>query len=94
MQTLKQVSVEQRLVTEIPNITEMEEQLIYISLEYKTASHLCLCGCKNLTVTPLGIGWWTIFIERGKINIQPSIGNFQFDCKSHYIIKNGIANFV
>ena len=34
----------------------IEENKIYISEEYKCAAHNCLCGCGNLTITPLGGG--------------------------------------
>lgn len=77
-------------------ITEkLEENKIYISKMYGTAIHNCLCGCGNLTVTPLGPDGW-ILTEHpdGKISFHPSIGNYQFPCKSHYVITKNKANFL
>lgn len=94
MKTIKKVEVFPVFVEYVPDNKLMKEQEIYISREYKTAVHLCLCGCKNLTVTPLNKTGWNMLENDGKITLIPSIGNYSFDCKSHYIITNNIANFV
>lgn len=73
---------------------EMERGVLYISEKYECANHLCLCGCSNQTVTPLGASGWQIHKNGDKVSLTPSIGNYQFACKSHYIITNNIANFV
>jgi hypothetical protein len=72
---------------------ELEDGIIYISLEYRCAIHLCACGCKNKTVTPLKDGEWTLTDNNGKITMTPSIGNHYFACRSHYIITDGVAIF-
>ena len=77
----------------MPDIELMQERMVYISREYKTCIHLCLCGCKEQTVTPLGNNWWTLTENDGKISLCPSIGNFQFSCKSHYYITNNVGRF-
>lgn len=92
MKTIKQVIVQPVFLIFIPQ--DLEEGKIYISKEYEVAVHSCLCGCKNKTVTPLGKGQWILTEKNNKISLSPSIGNFQFPCKSHYIITNNIANFV
>lgn len=94
MKTIKQVEVTPVFVHFVPNQKLMEEGKIYISKEYGTASHLCLCGCKSLTVTPLGQGEWELTEKNDKISMSPSISNYQLPCKSHYIITNNKANFV
>lgn len=94
MKTLKKILIIPQYSERIPETETMLEGIIYISEVYETASHLCLCGCKNLTVTPLGTGQWTLLNKDDKLTITPSIGNYNFPCKSHYIITNGIANFV
>lgn len=78
----------------IPEVREMEQGKIYISHEFNIASHRCLCGCGLETVTPLNESGWTLTDRDGKITMSPSIGNFQYPCKSHYIITKGVANFV
>ena len=94
MKTLKKVFVTYRFVEYIPSKEEMKEGEIYISKKYETSVHKCLCGCGNLTVTPLNKNEWSYSEKNEKLTMVPSIGNFSFLCKSHYIITNGIANFV
>lgn len=70
---------------------ELEHGVLYISEEFQTAVHLCACGvCGKETVTPTG-KWgeykgWDITINNGKVTLNPSIGNWQFPCNSHYFI--------
>lgn len=95
MKTLKKVEVNFEKVHYIPKHSKMEEGVIYISDEFGTSSHLCLCGCKELTVMPLGKDGWAYHIDALKgLTMTPSVGNFQLPCKSHYIITKGNANFV
>lgn len=68
---------------------DLDEGIIYISKEFKLAIHLCCCGCKSETVTPLGKGEWNYIKEEGKITLHPSIGNYSLPCKSHYSIIQG-----
>lgn len=70
----------------IPEI--LEDGILYFSEEYKTVIHLCPCGCKNKVVTAIGKIWWHLFEENSEITLSPSVGNFQFPCKSHYFIRN------
>ncbi len=43
---------------------------------------------------PRSHGWDFTKNDNGTITFTPSVGNFQFPCKSHYIITNSVANFV
>lgn len=98
MRTVKKVEIEPVFSELIPDRSLMEENKIYISREHNTASHLCLCGCKQLTITPLKVPEreqirdWKLTDEKGKISLHPSILNPI--CKAHYIITKNIANFV
>jgi hypothetical protein len=69
----------------IPN--EVEQDVLYISVEYKTAVHLCICGCGNKVVTRLSPTDWELRFDGKTITLSPSIGNWSFDCKAHYWIK-------
>lgn len=66
-----------------------EPGILYISLRFRLAIHLCACGeCGIKTVTPLGLpNGWDYTCEDGLVTLHPSIGNQQFPCKSHYWIK-------
>jgi len=93
MKTLKKVEIEPIFVELIPSI--MEENKLYISEKYNVAVHNCLCGCGEKTVMPLyGNGWNLIKENNDKVSFVPSVGNYNFTCKSHYIITNNVANFV
>lgn len=95
MKTLKKVPITYKIIDGfMPPWSDMEDGVIYISEKFNTAHHRCLCGCGQPTVTPLGPGQWNIEYSPKGLSMKPSISNYQFACKSHYIITNGVANFV
>ena len=67
----------------------LEACVLYVSKRYATASHLCCCGCGLETVTPLNAAKWRIIEHADSISLSPSIGNWGFPCRSHYIIDRG-----
>lgn len=94
MKTLKQVPIELIEILEgefIPN--KLEFGKLYYSKEYEVANHLCLCGCGVKAPIPIKEGEWSISNENNKLTIKPSLQQL-FECRSHYIITNGKANFV
>lgn len=81
MKTLKH-----KFVEFIPDI--LEDGIIYITIEYHTAVHKCICGCGNKVVTPITPTDWQLTFNGQAISLYPSIGNWNFECKSHYWIAN------
>lgn len=73
---------------------EVEEGVLYVSIEYCTAIHKCACGCGNEVVTPLSPTDWKLTFNGKTVSLQPSIGNWNFDCQSHYWIINNNVEFV
>lgn len=67
---------------------DIEENTIYISILYATAIHKCCCGCNEEVVTPITPNDWTLSYNGEGISLSPSIGNWSFNCRSHYWIKN------
>jgi len=65
----------------------LEGGILYVSRKYKTATHLCCCGCGNKVVTPLKPGGWQFTTKRGAITLYPSIGSWSLPCQSHYSIR-------
>lgn len=63
--------------------------IIYVSEAYRTAVHLCCCGCGRRVVTPLGPTDWRVSTSGTAVSLHPSIGNWNFPCQSHYWIANG-----
>jgi len=66
---------------------EPKPGVLYISEKYKTATHLCCCGCGSKVVTPLKTAGWRLTTERRGVTLYPSIGNWSFPCQSHYWIR-------
>jgi hypothetical protein len=61
--------------------------VIYISEKYRTASHLCACGCGEKVVTPISGANWQLTKTDGCVSLHPSIGNWNYACQSHYWIR-------
>jgi hypothetical protein len=70
----------------IPNTPQ--DGVLYISKKFKTASHLCCCGCGTKIVTPLRETEYTLTERGGAVTLRPSIGNWDYPCQSHYLITN------
>lgn len=81
-------NIKVKYIKYIPRLNEMEDLTLYISREFSTASHKCICGCGEEVVTPLGKGFWTLKDLNNRVSLSPSIGNWNFPCQSHYFIKN------
>lgn len=78
--------LEHRFVTNIPR--QLEPGVLYISMEFATAMHLCCCGCGEQVVTPLTPTDWRLTFDGETVSLWPSIGNWNYACRSHYIIRN------
>jgi hypothetical protein len=77
-------TIRHKFVEFIPE--QLEEGILYITVEYRTAVHKCVCGCGNKVVTPLSPTDWKMIFDGKCISLYPSIGNWSFDCRSHYFI--------
>lgn len=77
-------SLEHRFIEEIPEFKE--EGILYVSIEHCVAIHKCICGCGNDVVTPIDPSAWKLTFNGETISLSPSIGNWNFKCKSHYWI--------
>jgi len=80
-----------RFVETIP--AQLEEMTIYISVVHSTAVHKCVCGCCNEVVTPFSPTDWNLTFDGKSVSLHPSIGNWSFDCKSHYWIRKSHVEF-
>ena len=83
----RSVAVAHKFVKTIPD--ELEELTLYVSMDYATAVHTCCCGCGGEVVTPLNPTDWTLIYDGVSISLSPSIGNWSFECRSHYWISKG-----
>jgi Family of unknown function (DUF6527) len=79
--------LEHRFVEHLPE--RLEAGVLYISMEYATAAHCCCCGCGKEVVTPFTPTDWSMTFDGETISLSPSIGNWNFACRSHYFIRRG-----
>jgi hypothetical protein len=76
--------LQHRFVEFIPE--QLEEGILYISLEYMTVTHLCCCGCGHEVSTTLSPTDWRLIFDGRTVSIEPSIGSWSLPCRSHYFI--------
>jgi hypothetical protein len=84
---LKHHRLEHHFVRHLPDV--LEPGLLYVSMEYATASHLCCCGCGEEVVTPFSPAQWKMTFDGETVSLNPSVGNWLQNCRSHYVIRNG-----
>lgn len=84
--------IEPIFVNRIPS--EIEEGKLYIALECNTIIHKCACGCGEIISTPIDENGWTLSYKDSKVSLSPSIGNWNYECKSHYFIKSNEIEWV
>ncbi len=65
---------------------DLDDATLYVSIAFATAVHRCCCGCGTEVVTPLSPTDWRLEFD-GAISLYPSIGNWSFECRSHYWIR-------
>lgn len=82
---MKQSRITPRFVELIP--THLEDGVLYISEKHGIVIHKCCCGCGQEVVTPLSPAQWQVRRAGDKVTLSPSIGNWNFRCRSHYWIK-------
>src|SRR6476660_10375067 len=82
----QEIALKHEFVEFIP--AELKQETLYISIRFATVSHLCACGCKNKVVTPLKPTDWKLTFDGKSISLDPSIGNWNFECRSHYWIRS------
>ncbi len=66
---------------------DVEEGVLYVSIDYATAVHKCACGCGSEVVTPLSPTDWNLTYDGETVSLFPSIGSWSLPCQSHYFIR-------
>jgi Family of unknown function (DUF6527) len=82
----KEGPIRHKFVEFIPK--EIDDRILYVSIQYCTAVHKCFCGCGQKVVTPLSPAQWRLIFDGETASLEPSIGNWSFRCESHYWITN------
>lgn len=73
---------------------ELNQGVLYVSMEYSLVMHLCACGCGEKVATPLSPEDWKLYYDGEAISLSPSIGNWDFSCMSHYWIRRNKTIFI
>lgn len=81
---MKRYNMKIAFVHRIP--PQIEDGVLYICLDCDVIIHKCACGCGEKVVLPLAPEHWQFYYD-GDVTISPSIGNYQYECKSHYFIR-------
>lgn len=68
--------------------TPLEPGVLYVSLPYSTAGHICPCGCGREVVTKLSPPRYRLIFD-GEVSLSPSIAATGLPCNSHYFITRG-----
>jgi len=84
-------SVNHKFVEQIPDV--LEYGVVYISISHRVAIHKCICGCGDEVVTPFAPYGWRLSFDGETVSLSPSIGNWNFECRSHYWIRNNQVVF-
>jgi uncharacterized protein DUF6527 len=76
-----------RFVETMPD--SIEPGVLYVSMEYATATHRCCCGCGEEVVTPFSPAQWQMSFNGDAVSLHPSVGNWNLRCRSHYVVREG-----
>lgn len=73
----------------------LEPETLYVCIRYATVVHLCVCGCGCgcEVVTPLAPTDWRVTFDGESVSLHPSIGNWSYPCRSHYVIRRDEAHW-
>jgi hypothetical protein len=80
-----------KFVEHVPDM--LEPGLLYISLEHGAMVHLCACGCGHEVSLPLSPIDWKLSYDGENVSLWPSVGNWSFPCRSHYVVDGGQVNW-
>jgi len=72
---------------------DLDPGILYVSIDFRTTMHLCACGCGNEVVLPLRRTAWSLTYDGESVSINPSVGNWTFECRSHYWIRRGSVHW-
>jgi Family of unknown function (DUF6527) len=78
----RRTTIQHQFVDTVPDA--LQEGVVYVCIPYTTAVHRCLCGCGEEVVTPIRPTGWSLTFDGVTVSLHPSIGNWDFPCRSHY----------
>lgn len=82
---MRPTQIEHTFAEEIPEVVQPD--VLYVSLMYATAAHICPCGCGGEVFTPFSPTDWAMTFDGETVSLHPSISNRICPRRSHYWIK-------
>jgi Family of unknown function (DUF6527) len=82
---MKGIALRHKFVESLPDA--LEDNTVYVCMELATSAHKCCCGCGREVITPLSPTDWKLIYDGRTVTLHPSIGNWNFPCRSHYLIR-------
>jgi hypothetical protein len=83
---MKVQTVRPQYVEQLPD--QIQEGVLYICEEFDLTAHKCCCGCGEDVYNKLGPAKWKLNkAPGGCVSLYPSVGNWKYECKSHYWIR-------
>ncbi|MBL6612432.1 MAG: hypothetical protein ISS15_21260 [Alphaproteobacteria bacterium] len=76
-----------RFVEDMPEV--LDPGVLYVSMRYALALHLCCCGCGREVSTPFSPAQWKLLFDGDTVSLSPSVGNWNLPCRSHYFHDRG-----
>ena|SRR5260370_38013534 len=89
----RSVPLRHQFVDLIPEGDHLKDGILYVSIPYATTIHKCCCGCGREVVAPLSPTDWQLIFDGESVTLDPSIGNWNFPCQSHYWVRNDRAEW-
>lgn len=80
----RRTTLRHEFVRHVPE--RLQDGVLYVSFEFATAMHKCFCGCGSEVATPLAPTQWKLTFDGASVSLRPSVGNWSYDCRSHYWI--------
>lgn len=88
---MRATSCSHRFVTAVPD--SLDDGVLYVAMEYRTAAHKCFCGCGSEVATALSPTDWKLIYDGVSVSLYPSIGNWALDCQSHYWVERSAVKW-
>ncbi len=83
---------ELQVVRRVPE--NLQEGILYVCFECDVVVHLCACGCGEKVVLQIDPNFWRVLYDGETVSLYPSIGNYQYSCRSHYWIEQNRVKWV
>ena len=64
----------------------LEDGVLYVAMEYRTAVLKCFCDCRSEVATALSSKDWKLTYDGVSMLLYPSMGNWALDSQSQYWI--------